>query len=243
MLAFDTLCLIAYKKERALARRLAKRTSMTEHEALTQVLERAAAGVPLTGLIAQRRKQQADAEAAKRQRVEAREASLQARRTRTIPRDAHAWHAWFDGSAHPNPGKIGIGALLESPHGETVTISAPSGHGDSCQAEYLALIAVLDAALDLPTKPAKLIVHGDSRVVIDDMLADPSRRSVLLATYACQALESIERLKPECTVELQWIPRARNTLADALSQRAVRGDQPSSRTSTTGDAPNVSPSA
>jgi ribonuclease HI len=59
---------------------------------------------------------------------------------------ATAWRGWFDGSAHPNPGQIGIGALLCGPDGQRVEISRRAGHGSSSDAEYLALTALLEAA-------------------------------------------------------------------------------------------------
>ena len=54
-----------------------------------------------------------------------------------------AWRGWFDGSAHPNPGKLGIGALLLGPNGERIEVSEAAGHGSSSDAEYAALTAVL----------------------------------------------------------------------------------------------------
>lgn len=125
-------------------------------------------------------------------------------------------------------------------------ISARAGHGDSCEAEYLALIAVLEAAVTRNPVPAKLVIHGDSQVVIEDVLRDAATSAPALSIYAAQARGLIAQL---ADVRLQWIPRARNTAADALSQQAVRGDahsdhhadiHDSSRTSTTGTSPNVS---
>ena len=90
----------------------------------------------------------------------------------STPHAAEAWLAWFDGSALPNPGRIGIGALLRGPQGQVVEISRRAGEGSSSEAEYLALIALLEAAL--LHQPAQLTVHGDSQVVIDDL--KPPRR-------------------------------------------------------------------
>ena len=98
------------------------------------------------------------------------------------------------------------------------------------------------------------MIHGDSQVVIEDVLRDEASSAPALSTYAAQARGLIAQL---ADVRLQWIPRARNTAADALSQHAVRGDthadarldarldahadtRDRSRTSTTGVSPNVS---
>ena len=240
MFEFDELFQIAYKRERAMSRRLAKLTALSAHAALAQTLEKSAGAATLADLVKARRLERAAALHAAQLRREERSAARVVRLARNrqpSTRDATAWHAWFDGSAHPNPGKIGIGGMLESPDGEVVTISAIAGHGDSCKAEYLALIAVLEVALSQQPAPEKLVIHGDSQVVIEDVLRDATCSAPALSSYATQARELIAQL---ADVRLQWIPRHRNTAADALSQEAIRGDHANSRTSVTGVSPNAS---
>jgi ribonuclease HI len=241
MFEFEELFSIAYKKERALGRRLSKGAALSAHEALMRVLQKSAGPRSLHELIDARRLEQQKARAALQARADQKAAAHAARtRPHALP-DTGAWHAWFDGSAHPNPGRIGIGGLLKGPLGEVVEISTTAGHGDSCKAEYLALIAVLHAALEWA--PRKLVIRGDSQVVIDDVSREEGAPS--LAAYASKARKLIAQLGD---VHLQWIPRGRNTLADVLSQPAIRGgtqDEPqgNSRTSTTGIWPNESLSA
>jgi ribonuclease HI len=219
MFEFDELFQIAYKRERATSRRIAKLTALTAHASLVQTLEKSAGAASLADLVRARRLERAASLRAAEIRREDRAAARAARSLQPSTRDAFAWHAWFDGSAHPNPGKIGIGGLLESPNGEVVEISAVAGHGDSCKAEYLALIAVLEAALSRQPAPEKLVIHGDSQVVIEDVLRDATRGAPSLSSYATHARELIAQL---ADVRLQWIPRHRNTIADALSQSAIR---------------------
>jgi ribonuclease HI len=74
------------------------------------------------------------------------------------------------------------------------------------------------------------------------VLRDEASGAAVLSSYATQARHLIAQL---ADVRLQWIPRARNAAADALSQHAIRGGteanaQDKSRTSTTGASPNVS---
>ena len=242
MFEFEELLLIAYKRERTMSRRLSRLTLLSAHEALTQTLEKSAGTQTLAELVKARHGERAVAQKAQKQRERERAAARAAKIPMPAARDALAWHAWFDGSAHPNPGKIGIGGVLESPDGDIVKISAVAGHGDSCKAEYLALIAVLEAALSRSPAPARLVIHGDSQVVIEDVLLDETRSAPALSSYAVQARHLIAQL---ADVRLQWIPRARNAAADALSQHAIRGGadanaQASSRTSKTGVLPNVS---
>jgi ribonuclease HI len=250
---FDELFQIAYKRERAMSRRLSKHTSLSAHAALKQTLEKSAGEQTLAQLVSARHREkalaQAAAEAAHEKLQQDRAAARAARLCAAAARDPLAWHAWFDGSAHPNPGKIGIGGVLESPDGGIVKLSAVAGHGDSCQAEYLALIAVLEAAILQKPAPSKLVIHGDSQVVIDDVLRDVASSAPALNAYAAQVRALIAQL---ADVHLRWIPRARNAAADALSQAAIRGasadsdvaiesgDYARSRTSTVGVVPNAS---
>jgi ribonuclease HI len=237
MFEFDELYSIAYKKERALSRRLSKGAALSEHDALARVLGKSAGARTLADLVSARREEKLKTQASLARRKTHR-AEARAARSKPGTADALAWHAWFDGSAHPNPGRIGVGGRLLGPHGDVVEISATAGHGDSCEAEYLALIAVLDAALGC--KPDKLVVHGDSQVVIDDVRRAQGRGAPALAAYAARARQLVSQLGE---VQFIWIPRGRNTLADALSQQAIRAAQGSSRTSATGACPNASLSA
>lgn len=129
--------------------------------------------------------------------------------------DPQRWNAWFDGSAHPNPGPCSIGVLLQAPHGARWQRSQHVGHGSSSDAEYQALIAVLKLALE--HKAEALVVRGDSRVIIDDVLAEAAQSSALLSHWRQQAQALLQQL-PQC--ELLWIPRARNAQADQLAAQA-----------------------
>lgn len=138
---------------------------------------------------------------------------------------ADTWQAYFDGSAHPNPGKIGIGGVVVSPSGIKIEISRAMGYGDSNEAEFYALNAVLACALE--QRPAKLVVFGDSRTVIDSVNADHTHsKKNIVRLPACSTLqeqcEQAKQLIAKFTdIRLIWIPRKKNTEADALSQNAV----------------------
>jgi ribonuclease HI len=132
------------------------------------------------------------------------------------------WRAWFDGSAHPNPGKCGIGALLTGPAGERIEISRGAGYGNSSEAEYLALIALLEAAVQAGAHG--LTIYGDSKVVIDDVNGSDATAAASLMELRQAALALTARLGG---FTLRWIPRHKNGEADALSQRA-RSPSPAS---------------
>ncbi|QOY96292.1 ribonuclease HI family protein [Massilia sp. UMI-21] len=214
-----TLLAAAFKGELAASRRLAARTGMPEAEALRATLTLHAGAAGLDRLLAARAAERLRGEhgAAARRALAA--AAL-ARRVRQPA--APAWRAWFDGSARPNPGRCGIGAVLEGPGGVRIELSRTAGHGNSSEAEYQALIAVLEAAVRHGAQaPA---IHGDSQVVIDDVHAPGSASAPVLRAYRERARALLACL-PGAT--LRWIPRHKNAQADALSQRAVPPEPPS----------------
>lgn len=211
--------LAAFHNERVAARRLARTQGMTETQALHAVLAQAAtrAGVAdVAALLAAR--QQASLQDQQRRAAKAalRHAEQQARKARREPAAGVGWQAWFDGSATPNPGLIGIGALLCGPDGERMEISRRAGHGGSSDAEYLALIAVLEAALAARATP--LTVSGDSQVVIGDVGAAGAAAKGM-AAYRAHVRNLMAQIG---AVTLRWVPRHRNGDADLLSQLAIR---------------------
>lgn len=210
----DVLFAAAFKGELATSRKLAARTGMSELEALRATLTQRAGVAGLDQLLAARAAERLRSEhGAAARRAQA--AAALARRN-AGPAAAPAWRAWFDGSAHPNPGRCGIGAVLEGPGGLRVQLSRPAGYGNSSEAEYLALIAVLEAAVEHGADT--LVVHGDSQVVIDDVNAPDSASAPVLRAYRNRARSLLGRLPGAA---LRWIPRHKNAQADALSQRAV----------------------
>ncbi|KQW93265.1 hypothetical protein ASC94_11440 [Massilia sp. Root418] len=174
----------------------------------------------LHALLAARAKQkQQDAER-RAAKLLARAARLADRQARLAPQ-AGAWQAWFDGSAHPNPGRLGIGALLLGPAGERVEISRRAGHGNSGEAEYLALEALLEAAL--AARPPVLAIYGDSQVVIGDVApaarGGPGAKG--LEQHRERVLALLGEMEESGRVTLHWVPRHRNGEADRLSQQAI----------------------
>lgn len=206
---------IAYKKEKSASLRLAKRLGISEEAALSEILSKVAGSSPLNELLTRRLQEKAHIAA---KLAAHKQAKLTARAQKQASRqpDASAWLAWFDGSCHPNPGKMGIGGLLKSPQGTETEISFDAGIGDSSEAEYIALISVLETAIQAGAD--KLMIYGDSQVVINDVLSQSGGATVLSA-QRLKAQSLIARL-PQ--VSLNWIPRHRNAQADALSQQAIR---------------------
>lgn len=204
------LATIAFHKEKVSARRLAARTETTAYDALQQVLQAVASPKSLSELIAERqhaRAQQADRRENRRQQ----QADARHRKHALRWPPTALWQGWFDGSASPNPGHLGLGAVLCGPLGVVSEISRNGGIGDSNDAEYLALIVLLEEAVTL--KIAALSIYGDSRIVIDDVTGVHLVEA--FCGYRCQALRLRERIGK---ISFQWIPRAKNSCADQLAR-------------------------
>ena len=206
---------LAYKAERAAGRRRALAQGLNPELALRQVLEEAAGQAGLAALLAARlatRAAQAQRDAAR----DAQRAAAKARRALVHDGRPTAWRAWFDGSARPNPGQCGIGAVLRGPAGVAIELARPAGHGNSSEAEYRALIAVLEAAVAHGAD--ELTVYGDSRVVIDDVNGPDALGAPALAAHRATVRALAARIRH---LTLRWVPSHKNLEADALSQRAT----------------------
>ncbi|MFC0131782.1 hypothetical protein CR105_23360 [Massilia eurypsychrophila] len=224
MTDFARLSTAAFKTELVASRLLTRRTGCSPLEALRATLQAAAGTASLAELVAAREAAKAIAAERADARDALRAAALAKRQARHDGQPT-AWRAWFDGSAHPNPGDCGIGALLIGPAGEQIEISRAAGYGNSSEAEYRALVALLEAAV--AHRAEGLTIYGDSKVVIDDVTGPDISAAASLRPCRQAALALIGQLHGGVT--LRWIPRHKNSAADALSQRA--GRVPSTRSS------------
>lgn len=129
----------------------------------------------------------------------------------------HWWALYCDGSAVPNPGRMGLGAVLVAPDGERITLSrvAP-GIGCNNEAELRALIAALEEARGHGATAVR--IHTDSSTVVAHLgPAPPAPIPHLADAFA----EARARLAAFAHAELQWIPGHRNAEADALARDAL----------------------
>jgi ribonuclease HI len=130
---------------------------------------------------------------------------------------AAAWTVHCDGTALPNPGRIGIGAVLTAPDGTRHTLSQATGtHGCNNEAEARALIAALQMLQNLGAENAVLNIHSDSSVLVAQLGgAAPIVRLTQVFDEARQLLQQFG------DVHLDWVPRHRNSEADALARAAL----------------------
>ena len=129
----------------------------------------------------------------------------------------NTWFVYCDGSAVPNPGRIGLGAVFAEPNGTRHTLSR-AAHENGCnnEAELRALLATLQ---ELKLRGAStLLIHCDNSVVVEQVsssTAKPIARLASLFDEARALLNSFDQ------ATLVWIPRHRNREADELARAAL----------------------
>ena len=130
-----------------------------------------------------------------------------------------------DGGSRGNPGVAGYGAVVRdaSTGSLLVELAEPLGQASNNVAEYSGLLAGLKAAADLDPA-AQVRVRLDSKLVVEQMSGrwkikhEDMRRLALEARDVCRAIESAGG-----SVQFEWVPRAQNKAADALSNDAMDG--------------------
>lgn len=131
------------------------------------------------------------------------------------------WVIHCDGSAWPNPGRMGLGAVLTGPDGairhqisEATTFS-----GCNNEAELRALMQALQwLAQQGLTASATVQVFSDNSVLVEQLGVHPAAPIARLAPLFDEARSALDRFH---RVRLQWIPRHRNGAADALARAAL----------------------
>lgn len=127
------------------------------------------------------------------------------------------WQAWCDGSAVPNPGKMAVGGILQSPDQLEHTFSFALGRsGCNNEAEACALLALLQRAARLGV--GRLVVWSDSDVVVRIASNENSMEARRLAPVFAEIRRAMQAFE---VLELRWLPQHRNQRADELSRLAL----------------------
>ena len=122
--------------------------------------------------------------------------------------------AYFDGASRGNPGESAAGACIIDDGKVIWECSRSLGIGTNNEAEYKALIMLLEEIAARGLK--KVAVYGDSRLVISQVTGRWKVREERLRPLA----ERSRELARATGAVLQWVPREKNAAADALSNRA-----------------------
>ena len=124
--------------------------------------------------------------------------------------------AYIDGGSYGSPGPAGIGVVIEGSNAGRIRIARWIGNHDNNVAEYVALLAALQYALELKAKT--LHVFSDSEVVVRQMRGEYTCRSRRLYSlnWVCQKLAS------SLDFSIAHVPRESNVEANRLANSAVR---------------------
>lgn len=130
-----------------------------------------------------------------------------------------------DGGARGNPGPAGYGVVVRDAATGEVLAERAEGLGVTTNnvAEYRGLIAGLRAARDLGASEVE--VRMDSKLVVEQM---SGRWQVKHPGLRPLAAEAAGLLREFDSARVVWVPRDRNTHADALANRAM--DEQAART-------------
>jgi ribonuclease HI len=129
----------------------------------------------------------------------------------------------FDGACEPkNPGgNMGIGAYIEKDNkilfSHSSMIQAKKENTNNV-AEYLALKEILIFLLDKKLFNEEIEIHGDSKLVIEQMWGTWKMRK---GEYIPIALQCQYMLKKFSKISGSWVPREQNQMADDLSKAAL----------------------
>jgi len=128
------------------------------------------------------------------------------------------WELWCDGTAAPNPGRIGLGVVLVAPDGARHGHSLAPGGSGGCNtlAELAALRHGLQLAAEAGAK--RLTVFSDSDFVVRHVRGEVSTEVAPLAEWVT---EIRARMADFASVRLTWIPRHRNGEADQLARASL----------------------
>ncbi len=124
---------------------------------------------------------------------------------------------YSDGAARGNPGPAGAGGRALDPRGVLVAeVSEYLGEATNNVAEYRALILTLEECRGLGYR--RLKVFTDSQLMANQITGGYRVKSAGLKPLAARVKALLDEYRE---VEVQYIPRAKNTECDALANKAV----------------------
>jgi ribonuclease HI len=121
--------------------------------------------------------------------------------------------AYFDGACSGNPGPMSIGFLVKHPSGKTAEFSMGIGEGTNNEAEYRALLALLELLTTMDI--ADVRIYGDSKLVVNQVNKRWKINRKHLQDLAEQAWNA---MKGRPGWKLHWIPREQNP-ADSVAKK------------------------
>jgi ribonuclease HI len=126
---------------------------------------------------------------------------------------------YFDGASKSNPGPAGCGYYIKYADNTKTSYGGYKflGNATNNEAEYSGLINGL--ATLVSTDPDTLIVHGDSKLVIEQMKGTWKVRAQNLVPYWTEAQTLSKKFKK---IEFKHIDRSLNSKADQLANLSIK---------------------
>jgi ribonuclease HI len=122
-----------------------------------------------------------------------------------------------DGASRNNPGLAAIGVVIKDEDGRVVdTLSRYLGVATNNVAEYTALIEALALLARYPADEIRLYL--DSQLVVRQVLGEYKIKQPHLLPLAQEARKRMARFQK---IFLSYVPREKNTEADALANKAI----------------------
>ncbi len=111
----------------------------------------------------------------------------------------------------------GVGVVLKSNGKELGNISRSVGKKTNNEAEYLAMIAGLELALNNNFNSVK--VYSDSELLVNQINGKYKVKAENLRPLFNQVIDVLDEFK---TIEVNWIPREQNSSADNLAKEGSK---------------------
>ncbi len=124
-----------------------------------------------------------------------------------------------DGAARGNPGPAAIGCVIKDEQGNAVAgISRCLGTTTNNQAEYRAIIAALEKGISLGAR--QVVLYSDSELVVKQINGRYKIKHAALRPLYSEVVRLAGALE---SFKISYIPRERNSEADALANQALDG--------------------
>ena len=125
---------------------------------------------------------------------------------------------YTDGASKGNPGKAGAGAVAFEGGQLLFEVSEALGVQTNNYAEYMAAILALQKLLDLGKSNAKITVHADSKLLVEQINGNWKVKNENIKPL----FKELQKLKAKFTdLNFVHVPRNLNAHADALANKAI----------------------
>jgi ribonuclease HI len=125
-------------------------------------------------------------------------------------------HCYFDGACRGNPGQASIGWVIVTDDGIVAEGGETIGRATNNQAEYEALLGVLEAAGDYGFD--ELQIRGDSELIVKQVTGEYSVNDPELREYRVRVRELLAAFDDW---DISHVPREVNDRADDLANEAL----------------------